>query len=303
MNIKSLKTYFFTELQTIQEDSEIESFFFILTEFLHNLKRIDVSLHPDFEVSETDLEKWKTIISELKTEKPIQYITGETWFYGLRFEVNENTLIPRPETEELVEWIVESQKSKVESQKSKAQNLIIQKSNNLTILDIGTGSGCIPIALKKEISNAQVSAIDISEKALEIARKNASDNQVEVNFIQQDILTSQHLNISTSQPLLFDVIVSNPPYVRNLEKQEIKRNVLDYEPHLALFVDDSDALLFYRKIAQLALKSLAPNGKLFFEINQYLGNETVELLEQLGFKNIELRKDFVGNDRMICASL
>jgi release factor glutamine methyltransferase len=303
MNIKSLKTYFFTELQTIQEDSEIESFFFILTEFLHNLKRIDVSLHPDFEVSETDLEKWKTIISELKTEKPIQYITGEAWFYGLRFEVNENTLIPRPETEELVEWIVESQKSKVESQKSKAQNLIIQKSNNLTILDIGTGSGCIPIALKKEIPNAQVSAIDISEKALEIARKNASDNQVEVNFIHQDILTSQHLNISTSQPLLFDVIVSNPPYVQNLEKQEIKRNVLDYEPHLALFVDDSDALLFYRKIAQLALKSLAPNGKLFFEINQYLGNETVELLEQLGFKNIELRKDFMGNDRMICASL
>lgn len=296
MNIKSLKTHFFSELQTIQEDSEIESFFFILTEFLHNLKRIDVSLHPEFEVSETDLEKWKTIISELKTEKPIQYITGEAWFYGLRFEVNENTLIPRPETEELVEWIVESQKSIVE-------NLKIQKSNNLTILDLGTGSGCIPITLKKEIPNAQVSAIDISEKALEMARKNASDNQVEVNFIQQDILTSQHLNISTSQPLFFDIIVSNPPYVRNLEKQEIKRNVLDYEPHLALFVDDSDALLFYRKIAQLALKSLAPNGKLFFEINQYLGNETVELLEQLGFKNIELRKDFMGNDRMICASL
>ena len=290
MNIKSLKTYFFTELQTIQEDSEIESFFFILTEFLHNLKRIDVSLHPDFEITESYFKKWQTIISELKTEKPIQYITGEAWFYGLRFEVNENTLIPRPETEELVEWIVESQKSKVE-------NLNIQKSNNLTILDIGTGSGCIPITLKKEIPNAQVSAIDISEKALEIARKNASDNQVEVNFIHRNILETESLDEK------YDVIVSNPPYVRNLEKQEIKRNVLDYEPHLALFVADSDALLFYRKIAQLALKSLSPNGKLFFEINQYLGKETVELLEQLGFKNIELRKDFVGNDRMICASL
>ena len=288
MNIKSLKTYFFTELQTIQEDSEIESFFFILTEFLHNLKRIDVSLHPDFEVSETDLEKWKTIISELKTEKPIQYITGEAWFYGLRFEVNENTLIPRPETEELVEWIVDGLKVKGKGQR---------------VLDIGTGSGCIPIALKKEIPNAQVSAIDISEKALEMAHKNALDNQVEINFIHQNILTSQHLNISTSQSLLFDVIVSNPPYVRNLEKQEIKKNVLDYEPHLALFVEDSDALLFYRKIAQLALKSLSPNGKLFFEINQYLGKETVELVEQLGFKNIELRKDFMGNDRMICAYL
>lgn len=290
MNIKSLKTYFFAELKTIQEDSEIESFFFILTEFLHNLKRIDVSLHPDFEITESYFKKWQTIISELKTEKPIQYITGEAWFYGLRFEVNENTLIPRPETEELVEWIVESQKSKVE-------NLNIQKSNNLTILDIGTGSGCIPITLKKEIPNAQVSAIDISEKALEIARKNASDNQVEVNFIHRNILETESLDEK------YDVIVSNPPYVRNLEKQEIKRNVLDYEPHLALFVADSDALLFYRKIAQLALKSLSPNGKLFFEINQYLGKETVELLEQLGFKNIELRKDFVGNDRMICASL
>jgi release factor glutamine methyltransferase len=288
MNIINLKTYFFTELQTIQEDSEIESFFFILTEFLHNFKRIDVALHPNFEVSESDLEKWKTIISELKTEKPIQYITGEAWFYGLRFEVNENTLIPRPETEELVEWIVEGLKVKGKGQR---------------VLDIGTGSGCIPIALKKEIPNAAVFAIDISEKALEMARKNALDNQVQVNFIHQDILQSSNLLISKSSNLLFDVIVSNPPYVRNLEKHEIKRNVLDYEPHLALFVDDSDALLFYRKIAQLALKSLAKNGKLFFEINQYLGKETVELVELLGFKNIELRKDFMGNDRMICCGL
>ncbi|WP_353148534.1 peptide chain release factor N(5)-glutamine methyltransferase [Flavobacterium sp.] len=288
MNIKSLKTYFFTELQTIQEDAEIESFFFILTEFLHNLKRIDVSLHPDFEVSETDFEKWQSIISELKTEKPIQYITGEAWFYGLRFEVNENTLIPRPETEELVEWIVDGLKIKGKGQR---------------VLDIGTGSGCIPIALKKEIPSAQVSAIDISEKALKMARKNALNNQVEVNFIQQDILQTSNLQISKSSNFLFDVIVSNPPYVRNLEKHEIKKNVLDYEPHLALFVDDSDALLFYRKIAQLALKSLTPNGKLFFEINQYLAKETVELVEQLGFKNIELRKDFIGNDRMICCGL
>lgn len=282
MNIKSLKTHFFTELQTIQEDSEIESFFFILTEFLHNLKRIDVSLHPDFEVTESYFKKWNTIISELKTEKPIQYITGEAWFYGLRFEVNENTLIPRPETEELVEWIVDGLKLKGKGQR---------------VLDIGTGSGCIPIALKNEIPSAAVSAIDISEKALEMAHKNALDNQVEVNFIHQDILTAESFHEK------YDVIVSNPPYVRNLEKQEIKKNVLDFEPHLALFVDDYDALLFYRKIAQLALKSLLPNGKLFFEINQYLAKETVELLTQLGFKNIELRKDFVGNDRMICCCL
>ena len=281
MNIKNLKSHFFSELQTIQEESEIESFFFILTEYLLNLKRIDISLNPDFEVSETDLEKWKTIISELKTEKPIQYITGEAWFYGYRFEVNENTLIPRPETEELVEWIVESTKHEAGSLK-------------LNILDIGTGSGCIPISLKKELPNAEVFTIDVSEKALEMARKNAVDNEVEVNFMLKNILETDSLVEK------YDVIVSNPPYVRNLEKQEIKKNVLAYEPHLALFVEDSDALLFYRKIAQLALTSLTPNGKLFFEINQYLGKETVALLENLGFKNIELRKDFVGNDRMIC---
>ncbi|NHM01155.1 peptide chain release factor N(5)-glutamine methyltransferase [Flavobacterium difficile] len=293
MKIKSLKTYFFSELQTIQEATEIESFFFILTEYIHNLKRIDISLNPDFEVSETDLEKWNTIISELKTEKPIQYITGEAWFYGYRFEVNENTLIPRPETEELVAWIIESQKSKTE-------NLTIQQSNHLSILDIGTGSGCIPISLKKEIPNARVSAIDVSEKALETASKNAVANEVEVHFILQNILEIDDLK-QFSTP--FDIIVSNPPYVRNLEKQEIKKNVLDYEPHLALFVEDTDALLFYRKIAQLALTSLAPNGKLFFEINQYLGQETLQLLENLGFSNIELRKDFVGNDRMICCQI
>ena len=284
MKIKNLKTHFFSELQTIQEDSEIESFFFILTEYLHDLKRIDISLNPDFEVSETDLQKWNVIISELKTEKPIQYITGEAWFYGLRFEVNENTLIPRPETEELVEWIVDGQKTKDKRQK-------------VSILDIGTGSGCIPITIKKEIPNALVSAIDVSEKALEMARKNAIDNEVEVNFILQNILESESLIEK------YDIIVSNPPYVRNLEKQEIKKNVLAYEPHLALFVEDTDALLFYRKIAQLALSGLAPNGKLFFEINQYLGKETIELLENLGFKNIELRKDFVGNDRMICCTI
>lgn len=296
MKIKNLKIHFFTELQTIQETSEIESFFFILTEYLHNLKRIDISLHPDFEISETDLEKWNSIISELKIEKPIQYITGEAWFYGLRFEVNENTLIPRPETEELVEWIIEESK-----------NLKIQQSKNLTILDIGTGSGCIPIALKKELPNANVFSIDVSEKALELAQKNAIENEVEVYFICQNILEIESLSelpASNFQlPAQFDIIVSNPPYVRNLEKQEIKKNVLDYEPHLALFVEDNDALLFYRKIAQLALKRLTPNGKLFFEINQYLAKETMELLENVGFKNIILKKDFVGNDRMICCSL
>jgi release factor glutamine methyltransferase len=289
MVIKELKTHFFNSLKSIQDEREIESFFFILTEYLHNLKRVDVALNPNFELSEEAIEKWNAILAELQQEKPIQYITGEAWFYGLRFEVNENTLIPRPETEELVEWILNSP--------------ITHHPSLITILDIGTGSGCIPISLKANLPQANVSAIDISEKALEVATRNAELNKVDINFIQTNILEVEDLSkLGTSNfqlPASIDIIVSNPPYVRVLEKQEIKKNVLDYEPHLALFVEDNDALLFYRKIAQLALKNLSPNGLLFFEINQYLGKETVALLENLGFKNIELRKDIYGNDRMI----
>ena len=284
MLLKQYKTHFFDSLKNIQDEQEIESFFFILTEYLHNLKRVDVALNPNFELSDAEVEKWNIILADLQQEKPIQYITGEAWFYGLKFEVNESTLIPRPETEELVEWVIESQKLKVQSQK-------------LEILDIGTGSGCIPISLKANLPQANVSAIDVSEKALEMSKRNAELNNVEVNFIQNNILEVGDLKQH------FDIIVSNPPYVRNLEKEEIKKNVLDYEPHLALFVEDTDALLFYRKIAQLALKNLSPNGLLFFEINQYLGKETVELLQNLGFKNIELRKDMFGNDRMIRCSI
>ena len=296
MLLKKYKTHFFDSLKNIQEEQEIESFFFILTEYLHNLKRVDVALIPNFELSEVEVEKWNTILADLQHEKPIQYITGEAWFYGLQFEVNENTLIPRPETEELVEWILESWKLEVGSWKSEDNKLI-------SILDIGTGTGCIPISLKANLPQANVSAIDVSEQALAVAKRNAELNKVEVNFIQTNILEVEDLSklpFPKNQNLLpFDIIVSNPPYVRNLEKQEIKKNVLDYEPHLALFVEDTDALLFYRKIAQLALKNLTPNGLLFFEINQYLGKETVELLKNLGFKNIELKKDMYGNDRMI----
>ena len=289
MLLKDYKAHFFDSLKNIQDEQEIESFFFILTEYLHNLKRVDVALNPNFEISEDEVEKWNTILAQLQQEKPIQYITGEAWFYGLQFEVNENTLIPRPETEELVEWILSSP--------------ITQNPTPITILDIGTGSGCIPVALKVNLPKANLSAIDVSEKALEVAKRNAVLNNVEINFIQTNILEVKDLSkLQTPNSKLqtnFDIIVSNPPYVRNLEKEEIKKNVLDYEPHLALFVEDTDALLFYRKITQLALKNLSPNGLLFFEINQYLGKKTVELLQNLGFKNIELKKDMHGNDRMV----
>jgi release factor glutamine methyltransferase len=291
--LKTYKNKFLQELSSLYDEKEIESFFYIVLKYFHNKKRIDLALNPEMEMDTLQLLGWESVLSELRKEKPIQYVVGETEFYGLPFLVNENTLIPRPETEELVECVVvESRKSKVES---------------LKILDIGTGSGCIAISLAKNLPNAQVFAIDVSEKALVLAKENAKVNAVVVNFIKTDILIIDDLNqLPTSNyqlPTHFDIIVSNPPYVRNLEKAEIKPNVLEFEPHLALFVDDNDALLFYRKIAQLAKKNLSENGQLYFEINQYLGKETFELFESLGFKNIELRKDIYGNDRMISCSL
>ena len=275
MLIKNYRTQFIQALTSIFDEKEIESFFYIILEAFHTLKRVDLVLNPDLELDTIQLLRWEAVLSQLIEQKPIQYILGDTEFYGLPFYVNENTLIPRPETEELVEWIIKDLKFK-----------------NLKILDIGTGSGCIAISLAKNLPDALVFAIDVSEKALATAKKNAERNEVKVTFIEKNILETENLNQQ------FDIIVSNPPYVRNLEKQEIHKNVLDYEPHLALFVDDNDPLVFYRKITELALKNLSKSGQLYFEINQYLGKEMVELLEKYHFKNIEIKKDIYGNDRM-----
>ncbi len=283
MNIKEYRTQFIQELTLIYDAGEADSFFYLILEEKKQLKRIDLALHPDLVFSEEEIGVWNAVLEQLKQEIPIQYLLGKTSFYGLDFEVNAAVLIPRPETEELVEWILESQKSKVESQKVK-------------ILDIGTGSGCIAISLAKNLPDATVFALDVSEEALATAKKNAENNSVNVTFIHQNILETEDLLQQ------FDIIVSNPPYVRNLEKEEIKKNVLENEPHLALFVADNDALVFYKKIAQLAQKNLLPNGQLYFEINQYLGKEMVDLLEKMNFKTIDLRKDIYGNDRMTKAS-
>ncbi|MBN8643514.1 MAG: peptide chain release factor N(5)-glutamine methyltransferase [Flavobacteriales bacterium] len=282
MLFKEYRSVFVEQLSPLYDEKEVESFFYIVLECFHQLKRIDLALNPDLEMDSLQLLRWESVVIELKKQKPIQYILGETEFYGLSFLVNENTLIPRPETEELVDLIIKENQN---------------QSSEIKIIDIGTGSGCIAISLAKNLPNARVSAIDVSEKALLTATKNAEINQVKVNFILKNILETDDLAEQ------FDVIVSNPPYVRMLEKAEIKANVLEYEPHLALFVDDNDALLFYRKIAQLAQKNLTQKGKLYFEINQYLGKETVGLLENLGFKNVRLIQDVYGNDRMISCEL
>ncbi len=280
MKIKEYRTQFIHDLTALYGEDEAESFFYLILENQQQLKRIDLALQPDLVFSSEALQVWDQFLMQLKNEIPVQYALGVTSFYGLDFEVNTNVLIPRPETEELVDWILNNLQSTGNNQKVK-------------ILDIGTGSGCIAISLAKNLVNAQVFALDVSEEALATAQKNAQKNQVSITFLHQNIL---EINDLLQQ---FDVIVSNPPYVRNLEKVEIKKNVLDYEPHLALFVENENPLIFYKKIAELAQKNLKPNGFLFFEINQYLGKETLDLLENLNFKNIELRKDIYGNDRMI----
>jgi release factor glutamine methyltransferase len=277
MLLKDYRTHFIEKLTPLYDVMEAERFFTISLEELKGWKRVDVALNPHAELSADEIVKWDKVLEALEQQKPIQYIFGRTHFYGLDFEVNEHTLIPRPETEELVEWVIHENKSR----------------GRVTILDIGTGSGCIAISLAKNLPDAQVFAIDVSAGALEVAKKNALNNNVNVTFIQQDILVAEKLEDQ------LDVVVSNPPYVRNLEKAEIKPNVLDYEPHLALFVDDNDALLFYRKIALLAKGNLPQNGKVYFEINQYLGLETAQMLEEFGFTNVVLRKDMYGNDRML----
>jgi release factor glutamine methyltransferase len=280
MKIKEYRNQFIQALTSMYGEGEAESFFYLILEEKQQLKRIDLALHPDLEFSASVIVVWNSILEQLKLEIPIQYLLGKTSFYGLDFEVNENVLIPRPETEELVDWIV-------------SNVLKNGRSKSIKILDIGTGSGCIAISLAKNLPNAEVFAIDVSEKALATAKKNAKLNEVEVTFIEQNILETLDLGQE------FDIIVSNPPYVRNLEKEEIKKNVLDNEPHLALFVEDNDALIFYRKIAELAQKNLSNSGELYFEINQYLGKEMIELLEKMDFKDVELRKDIYGNNRMM----
>ena len=279
MNAKQYKIKFIESLESIHGVDEAESFFYLILEDKFQLKRLDLALNPSFEFSAEAMKVWKLLVIQLKQEIPIQYLLGTTEFFGLPFTVNDNVLIPRPETEELVDWIIKEEK-KIEREKA------------IKILDIGTGSGCIAISLAKNIPNSRVFAIDVSAKALEVARKNAEINSVSVTFLKKNILETDDLLEQ------FDIIVSNPPYVRNLEKQEIKKNVLDNEPHLALFVEDFDALVFYRKIISLAMKNLNEDGQLFFEINQYLGSEMIAILQENDFESVELRKDIYGNDRM-----
>lgn len=278
-NLKHLKSEFFDVLKPIYEVEEINIFFVWLAEDLLNLSKLDLMMNTEVELEHSVLEKFKNAQKRLEAEEPIQYILGYAEFFGLNFKVNPAVLIPRPETEELVEWILEDLKT---------------NKNNPSILDLGTGSGCIPITLAKKLNSTKISALDISAEALELAKMNAKHNQVQVEFFQADLLSLDALPISPQ------ILVSNPPYVKLDEKPKMKNNVLDNEPHLALFVDNHDPLIFYKKIAELALKSVLTEV-VYLEINQYLAEDTKKLFEEFGFKSVELKKDFRGNFRMLKA--
>lgn len=285
MKARGLKQIFHKELDEIYGKNEVESFFYLCSEHHFDLTRIQLTLEPELTFTKSETNTFFEVLERLKQEEPIQYILGETEFYGLKFIVNKHVLIPRPETEELVDLIIRSVTSSV-----------VEKS--IKILDIGTGSGCIAISLAKHLLNAKVYALDVSEEALEVAKENAENNNLDITFIKGDILDKSYWNLFFKD-MEFDVVTSNPPYVRHLEKQEMKPNVLDNEPHLALFVEDNNPLVFYKSITEFAVNKLTKKGQLYFEINQYLGEETKQILLDAEFKDVELLKDLNGNDRML----
>ena len=272
------KYFIKSELKDLYSPDEISSLTRLILEKEFAIPFADILACKFNHLSDAEMQKLTEIVGKLKNSEPIQYILGETDFFGLAFYVNGSVLIPRPETEELVQWVLESAENKL-----------------MKILDIGTGSGCIAVTLAKKLPSAEVHAWDISEDALEVARKNAERNGVKVIFVKRDMLLEP---VSDEK---FDIIVSNPPYVTEVEKTEMQENVLNFEPHLALFVPDDNALVFYEKIADFALTNLNKDGKLFFEINRAKGADIAHLLEEKGFTNIELRKDISGNERMVMA--
>ncbi|GAA4933285.1 peptide chain release factor N(5)-glutamine methyltransferase [Algibacter agarivorans] len=280
MKLKDIQNTYHQELDSIYGEEEVNSFFFMLIESFYGVSRIQLAMDSDYAID--DSKEIMDALELLKQQKPIQYIIGETEFNGLPFKVNGHVLIPRPETEELVEWVLKK----------------VDHNKPITILDIGTGSGCIAISLAKNLPNAKVFALDVSAKALKTAKENADLNDVNVEFVEADILTVGHAEL-VSVSHKFDIIVSNPPYVREKEKRFMKPNVLENEPHLALFVKDENPLLFYEAITQFASSNLSMGGQLFFEINEYLGHDMVDLLNDNNFKNIELKQDIFKKDRMI----
>lgn len=280
--MKKALQYLHEQLADIYPPAEIQAVGWLMAETLHGVSKLDFCLGKDKIFSTEERQNWKNIIARLKQHEPIQYVLGEAWFDGQCFEVNRHTLIPRPETAELVAWVASDWLSAPQPPH---------------ILDIGTGSGCIAITLATRLPDARVEAWDLSAEALEVARRNNERLHTRVRFACQDILQA-----SATEPA-YDLIVSNPPYITEAERADMEANVLDWEPPSALFVSNEDPLVFYRAIARFGRKALRNNGKLYVEINRAYGQAIVRLLTQLGYRDITLRKDYKGNDRMIKATL
>ncbi|MFV0391814.1 MAG: peptide chain release factor N(5)-glutamine methyltransferase [Paludibacteraceae bacterium] len=265
-------------LRSIYSKKEINTFTYLLLEKITGLTKTQLLVQNRLVLNKKQRKVGEEFIERLKTSEPIQYILGEVEFYGLRFKVNSAALIPRPETEELVEWIVDD---------------LNHCSTKATLLDIGTGTGCIPISLKKKFNAISVSAIDLSGDALALAHENAEINCVDIHFIQDDILCPK---IAYG---LFDILVSNPPYIPVSERKNMDANVVNFEPSTALFVPDDDALVFYRKIAEFALQHLKRNGTIYFETHYDQAQSVKSILEDFGFNHVEVRKDMAGMERMV----
>ena len=296
--VRDCRRYYASELEKIYDSNEANALIMILLEHYFNIDRVKIAMEPELRLSESELLTLHFAVKELLKNKPIQYIIGETEFCGLRFMVEDGVLIPRPETEEMVKNIATCWDKACLVPTGCNVKTMCTSSLPDSILDIGTGSGCIAISLAKLLKDSTVTAVDVSEKALEIAKKNAEANDVNVNFIKDDILNPKNQELIDSQ---YDIIVSNPPYVCESEKNEMRANVLDYEPSTALFVPDNDPLIFYRKILEFAQKTLKPAGEIWFEINEKFGKEMKNLCFVMGFKNVEILKDFRGKDRILRA--
>lgn len=264
----------------LYDERESNNISILSMEWIIGKNKVEQHLHKNLALTDQQILQFKNLLVRLSSGEPIQYIIGEVWFMGLNFIVTKDVLIPRPETEELVDWIIQSTKP--------------INTKNLNVLDIGTGSGCIPISLKKKLPFLQIQSIDISSNALKIANLNAEKQNASIEFKQIDFLDqSTWIEIQS-----FDIIISNPPYIRIAEKDKMHQNVIEFEPHTALFVPNNDALIFYKAIHEFSKKHLLPFGSIFVEINEALGQEVVNLFSETGAL-VELRKDMQGKDRMI----
>ena len=286
MTLNEARTVLTKELKNVYETDELKNIIELVIEHITNLSRAEQVKNKVPYLTCTQLEDLDSITERLKKNEPVQYVLGEAWFAGMKFKVNKNVLIPRPETEELVDWI-----AKVINAQYSIRNV------QCSIMDIGTGSGCIPITLKKKLPQATVSAIDVCSEALFTATENAVALNADVNFVLLDFLDEE----KWKELAQYDIIVSNPPYIKQSEIFTMHERVKEFEPHLALFVPDKDALLFYKKLSDFSMKHLNVGGKLFVEINEVLGEAVSNLFRSAGFVNVELKKDMQGKDRIVMA--